>query len=72
MSPETFDHLLGLVQEKITLKPHIRQPISAEERLVAITLRCLASGDSQQSIAFIFNIGHSTGNGITSEVCDVL
>ena len=71
MSPERFDHLLGLTQEKITRKHYIGQPISAEERL-AITLRYLASGDSQQSIAFVFKVGHSTVNGIINEVCDML
>ena len=49
----------------------IRQPISAEKRL-AIILRYFASGDNQQSIAFLFKVGHSTVNGIINEVCDVL
>ena len=71
MLPERFDHLLGLDQEKITRKHHIRKSISNEEQL-AITLRYLALGDSQQLIAFLFKVGHSTDNGIINEVCDVL
>ena len=71
MSPERFDHLLRLVRDRIKRKFHIREPISAEERL-AITLRYLATGDSQTSIGFLFKAGRSTVNGIIDEVCDVL
>ena len=69
MSPEWFDHQLSLIEEK--RKHHIRQSISAEERL-AITLRYSASGDSQQLIAFLFKVGHLTVNGIINEICDKL
>ena len=71
MSPERFDHLLTLVRGRIERKFHIREPISAEERL-AITLRYLATGDSQTSIGILFKVGRSTVNGIIDEVCDVL
>ena len=71
ISPERFDHLLSLVEEKIKRKTHIREPTSPAERL-AITLRYLASGDRQQSIAFLFKIGHSTANKMVNEVCDAL
>lgn len=63
MSPERFDHLLNLVEEKIKKEIHIREPLSPAERL-AITMRYLASGDSLQSIAFLFKAGHSTVNKI--------
>ena len=50
MSKERFDHLLGLVREKITKKDtQMRDAITAEERLV-ITLRYLSSGMSQQDL----------------------
>ena len=39
---------------------------------MAIVLRYLASGNSQQSIAFLFKVGHSTVNKIANEVCDAL
>ena len=55
MSPERFDHLLSVVEEKRKKKTYIRESISPAERL-AITLRYLASGDSQQSIAFLFKV----------------
>ena len=35
-------------------------------------MRYLASGDSQQSIAFLFKVGYSTVNQIVNEVCDAL
>ena len=57
MPPEKFNHLLGLVPEKITRKDHIRLSIAPEERL-AIRLRYLASGHSQQLIAFLFKVSH--------------
>ena len=56
MSPERFDHLLSLMREKLARKYHIRAPISPEERL-AVTLRYLATGDSQISLAFAFKLG---------------
>ena len=71
MSPEQFDPMLSLVEEKIKKKTHIREPTSPVERL-AITLRYLALGDSQQSIAFLFKAVHSTINKIVNEVCDAL
>ena len=71
ISPERFDPLLSLVEEKIKKKIHIREPISPAERL-AITLRYLALGNSQQSAAFLFKVVHSTGNKIVNEVCDAL
>ena len=39
---------------------------------MAITLGYLASGDIQQSIAFLLKVGHSTVNKIVNEVCDAL
>ena len=42
--------------------------MSPAER-VTITFRYLASGDSQQFIAFLFKVGHSTVNKI---VCDAV
>ena len=44
MTPSRFEHLLSLVEEKITKeKTNFRDPICAEERL-SITLRFLATG----------------------------
>ena len=71
MLSERFDHLLSLVEEKTKKQTNIREPISPVERL-AITLRYLASGDSQQSIAFLLKVGHSTVNKIVNEECDAL
>ena len=71
MSPERFDPLFSLVEEKIKKKTHIRVPISHAERL-AITLRYLVLGDSHQSITFLFKVVHSIVNKIVNEVCDEL
>lgn len=68
MSPERFDHLVSLLRPKISKKHCVREPISPEERL-AVTLRFLATGDSQHSLGFLFKMGRSTINGIINEVC---
>ena len=49
----------------------MQEPFSPAERL-AVTLRYLASGDSQTSIGFLFKMGRSTVNGIIEEVCTEL
>ena len=60
MSKERFDHLLGLLREKITKRDtYMREAISAEERLV-ITLRYLSAGMSQQTFCDNFRVGWTT------------
>ncbi|XP_015747625.1 PREDICTED: uncharacterized protein LOC107327399 [Acropora digitifera] len=69
MSPERFEHLLTLIAPYIEKKAcRSRDPISPAERLV-VTLRYLASGDSQQSQSFNFRIGKSTICHIIQETC---
>ncbi len=46
-------------------------PISPEERLM-VTLRFLASGDSQQSHSFSFRIGRATVSKILGATCEAL
>ncbi len=65
-----FDQLCSMVRHQLT-KASIRQPISVEERL-AVALRFLASGDSQQAIAFSFRIGKFTVSNIIPETCDAI
>ena len=66
MSPERFDHLLTLVAPFITKEDRdFRKPIPAAERL-AVTLRFLASGDSQISLHYLFRIS-TTLSQIISE-----
>ena len=48
-----------------------RNAISPGERL-AVTLRFLASGESQQSLFFSYRIGRSTLSGILKETCDAI
>ena len=69
MSPERFDHLVQLLKPAVQKKPcPTREVISVEERL-AVTLRYLATGDSQQSQAFNFRIGRATVCHIVRDVC---
>ena len=60
MSPERFDHLLRLIGPIISKKnTSFRDAICAGERL-SITLRFLASGDSQISLSFLFRVGRKS------------
>ena len=59
MSPERFDHFVDLLRERVSKENRCRLPISPEDRLV-ITLRYLATGNSQRDLAFAFKIFRST------------
>ena len=68
MTPERFDHLLSLVKEQIEKKDTcFRKSIPAAARLV-ITLRYLASGETQ-SLSYSYRVGRSTISNIVSETC---
>ena len=72
MSPERFSHLLSLFQERIEKRDtQFRKSISAEERLV-LTLRFLASGQSQQSLSFSFRVGRTSVSRIVAETCEAI
>lgn len=72
MSPDRFEHLLSLVGPIIQKKEtHMRESISAEERLV-VTLRFLSSGDAQQSLCYAFRLGKTTVSNIISETCQAI
>ncbi|KAE8740687.1 hypothetical protein FOCC_FOCC013779 [Frankliniella occidentalis] len=72
MSPEMFqwlaDKIRPLVEKQDT---HLRRSISVEQRL-SITLRHLATGETQESLHFQFRVGQSTISGIIKEVCEAL
>ena len=69
MCSERFEHLLRLVAPHISKKEtKLRNPIGPAERLY-LTLRYLASGDSQQSQSFHFRIGKATVSKIIKETC---
>ena len=69
MSPESFDYILSLVSPLISRQTtKLREPISAAERLT-LTLRFLASGNSQQSMSFSYRVGRQTVSSIIKETC---
>ena len=73
MSPNRFEHLLTMVAPLLTNKycPS-RVPMSAPERLI-VTLRYLATGESQQTHSFYFRIvGRSTVCKLIGETCRAL
>ncbi|XP_039306974.1 protein ANTAGONIST OF LIKE HETEROCHROMATIN PROTEIN 1-like [Solenopsis invicta] len=71
MTTEQFKDLLILVAPVITRQDVIQTPISPKERLL-LTLRYLASGDSQVSMSYKFGVGTSTVSQIISETCQAL
>ena len=72
MSPERFEHLLTLVGPLISKKAtKMRELISAAERLT-LTLRMLASGDDQQSLAFSYSQGRTIVCHILRETCSTI
>ena len=72
MSPERYGHLLRLVSPLIKKQDtNLRKAILAGERL-AVTLRFLASGESQQSLSFAYRIGKSTLSRMLRETCDAI
>ena len=72
MGPERFEHLLKGVVPLITKKKcRSRESVTPAERL-ALTIRYLASGDSQQSMAFNCHLGRTTVCNIVDETCNAL
>ena len=69
MSPAVFKSLLHLVAPFIIKSDLTHESIQPAERL-AVTLRYLATGDSHQTIAFNYHLGHSTVNKIIPNTCD--
>ena len=72
MIPEMFEHLLTLVGPLISKKvTKMRELSSAAERLT-LTLRMLASGDDQQSLAFSYSQGRTIVSHIPRETCSTI
>ena len=71
MSAVTFDRLLGLVAPRIHHAASHRAPVSNAESL-AVTLRFLAAGISQQALAASYKLGNATVSNIIKEVCQAL
>ena len=65
MLPSMFDELLSLVGPSIVRKgSNFQEPLSPSLK-IGVTLRYLATGESQASLSFNFRIGRST-------VCEIL
>ena len=71
MSAKVFDCLLSKIEGLISHGPNHRLPISPKVRL-AVTLRILATGETQQSSVFAYRIGKSTVNSIFHETCSAI
>lgn len=71
MSAATFHDLLRRVAPMINHAASHRAPLSDAERL-AVTLRYLAAGISQQALAASYKLGTATVSKIIREVCQAL
>ncbi|KAK3908909.1 Protein ALP1-like [Frankliniella fusca] len=67
MNSDMFEALLARVTPLIKKQnTHLRESISAAERL-SVTLRHLATGETQESLSLTFRLGQSTISGIVKE-----
>ena len=71
MSPTLFENLLAVVAPLILKSDEKREPVSPAERL-SVILRYSSTGDSHQTIAFSYRLGHSTVNKIIAETCQAI
>lgn len=71
MTPARFDSLLEKVAPVIAHAATHESPVSCRERL-SVTLRILASGNSQQSVADSYKLGKSTVHSIFYETCNAI
>lgn len=71
MSSQRFDDLVARLAPFLLHQGNHRSPIDAAQRL-AVTLRLLATGCSQQSIAASYRLGTSTVSAIVTEVCQAI
>lgn len=72
MSFEDFEYLLNRIEPCISKKDtQFRVAIPAKE-LLAITLRFLASGDSYQSLHYLFKVSPQLISKMVPEVCKAL
>ncbi|CAI6363058.1 unnamed protein product [Macrosiphum euphorbiae] len=72
MSRFQFNTLYLKIKNEISKQNTLfRESIPAKEKL-GVCLRFLATGDSYQTIAFSFRLGHSTVQGIVIEVCNAI
>ena len=72
MSQERYDHQLAMVHPLIAKQnSRFRKAITSSERL-ALTLRFLATGESQISLTYLFRMGRNTVSKLLSETCDAI
>lgn len=72
MSAESFDYLLGMIENDITkTTTRMREPIEPGMKL-CITLHHLAEGASHKSIASHYRLGRSTVSNAIYETCKAL
>ncbi|XP_073415128.1 uncharacterized protein [Dendrobates tinctorius] len=72
MSQQSFNDLLGRVQEVFRRRDtQLRRAITPEEWLL-VTLRFLATGETLSTLHFQYRIGISTLSGIVADICRAL
>ena len=72
MSQESFESLLEVIGPVIANQiTRLREPIPAEI-LPAVTLRCLASGETQKSLAWSYRLVRITVSKVIQKTCQAM
>ena len=72
MTPKRFEHLLSFAQPRIEKQDTNFRTARKPPVRLALTLRYLASGESQQSLSFSFRMRRTTLGQILSETSDAI
>lgn len=72
MSPESFDELFNLVEQRITKQDTVmRESLPAKLKL-EVTISFLATGNSYRSLSHFFRVSKSAISRFIPEVCEAL
>lgn len=72
MSPESFDELLHLVEEKISKQDTVMRAALSPKLKLEVTLSFLATGNSYRSLQHLFRVSKPAISSLIPQVCEAL